>query len=173
MIFKTFANEALPAYLAKLGMEIEPLMTLDAATRFPMAVFFAVWIGFGTQVLVYTSTMDQIDPAVIEAGKLDGASPMRELFSIVIPEVIPTINTFLIMGIAQIFISQANLWSFYGYDLFASDRTIGYYLFYLVNHPDFGKSEYGYASALGLCCTAIAIPLTWIVRHYLTKLEDN
>lgn len=173
MIFKTFVNEALPEYLAMVGVEIGPLMTLDATTRFPMAAFFTVWAGFGTQVLLYTGTMEQISPSVIEAGKLDGAGPVRELWSIVLPEVIPAINTFLIAGIAQIFISQANLWSFYGSNLFASDRTLGYYLFYLVNHPDFGKGEYGYASALGLCCTAIALPLTWVVRHYLTKLEDT
>lgn len=173
MIFKTFVNEALPELLALIGIQIGPLMTLDAVSKFPMAAFFTIWIGFGTQVLLYTGTMEQISPSVIEAAQLDGVKPMRELFSIVLPDVIPAINTFLVTGIATIFVNQANLLSFYGFDLFSSDRTIGYYLFMLVNHPDYGKSEYGYASAIGLCCSAIAIPLTWIVRHYLTKLEDN
>lgn len=173
MVFKTFVNEALPEYLAMLGMEVKPLMTLDSNMRFPMAAFFTIWIGFGTQVLLYSGTMDQIDPSVMEAAQLDGVSPMREFRSIVLPEVMPAINTFLIAGIATIFVNQANLLSFYGYDLIASDRTIGYYLFMLVNFPDYGRTEYGYASALGLCCSAIAIPLTLVVRHFLTKLEDT
>ena len=173
MIFKTFVNEALPQYMAMFGVEMAPLMTLDAATKFPMAAFFTIWIGFGTQVLLYSGTMEQIDPSVIEAAQLDGVSPLRELRSIVLPEVMPAIYTFLIAGIATIFINQANLLSFYGYDLFATDRTIGYYLFMLVNFPDYGRSQYGYASALGLCCSAIAIQLTLIVRHILTKLEDT
>lgn len=173
MIFKTFVNEALPAIGDLLGIAIEPLMALDATTKFPMAAFFTVWVGFGTQVLLYTGTMEQISPSVIEAGKLDGATPFREFWSIVLPEVLPAINTFLVVGIAQIFVSQANLWSFFSWDLFAKEGTLGYYLFVLVNHPDYGLSEYGYASALGLCCTAIAIPLTCILRHYLTKLEER
>lgn len=173
MIFKTFVNEALPEYMALFGVKMASLMTLDASTRFPMAAFFTIWISFGTQVLLYSGTMEQIDPSVIEAAQLDGVSPMRELRSIVLPEIVPAINTFLIAGIATIFINQANLLSFYGYDLLASDRTIGYYLFMLVNFPDYGRTEYGYASALGLCCSAIAIPLTLIVRHFLTKLEDT
>ena len=173
MVFKTFINEALPEYLALFGIKIAPMMTLDASTKFPMAAFFTIWISFGTQVLLYSGTMAQIDPSVIEAGRLDGATPLRELCSIVLPEVIPAINTFLIAGIATIFTNQANLLSFYGYDLFASDRTIGYYLFMLVNYPEYGRAEYGYASALGLCCSAIAIPLTLIVRHFPTKLEDT
>lgn len=173
MIFKTFVNEALPGYMAIFGIKVAPLMTFDASTRFPMAAFFTIWISFGTQVLLYAGTMEQMEPSVIEAGRLDGVTPMRELWSIVLPEIIPAINTFLIVGIAGIFINQANLLSFYGYDVFSSDQTIGYYLFRLVNYASYGKTEYGYASALGLCCSAIAIPLTLVVRHFLTKLEDT
>ena len=173
MIFKTFVNEALPALGGLLGMAIPALMTMDASTKFPMAMFFTVWAGFGTQVLLYTGTMEQISPSVIEAGQLDGASPFREFWSIVLPEVMPAINTFLVVGIAQIFVSQANLWSFFNWELFPKDGTLGYYMFLLVNKAEYGYSEYGYASALGLCCTVIAIPLTWIVRRILTKLEER
>lgn len=173
MIFKVFVNDALPEYMAKLGIEMGPLMTFDASTLFPMSVFFTVWFGFGTSVLLYTGTMSQIDPSVIEAGMIDGTTPMKELRYIVIPEIIPTINTFLIMGIAGIFTNQANLMSFYGFDVTGTSQTLGYHLFRLVNYVPYGKSEYGYASALGLCCSAIAIPLTLIVRHFLTKLEDT
>ena len=173
MIFKTFVNEAMPAVAVLLGTEMEPLMSLDSSTKFSMATFFTVWAGFGTQVLLYTGSMEQISPSVIEAGKLDGAKLLREFWSIVLPEVMPAINTFLVVGIAQIFINQANLYSFYSWNLFAEDSTLGYYMFLLVNHPHYGMSEYGYASALGICCTIIAVPLTWIVRHFLTKMEER
>lgn len=174
MIFRTFINEAFPAICELLGKQVDPLMTLDSPFKFSMAAFFSVWASFGTQVLLYTGTMEQIEPSVIEAGKLDGAKPLREFWSIVLPEVMPAVNTFLVAGIAQIFINQANLWSFYGGELFAEDRTLGYYMFFLVNKDKMtAQAEYGYASALGLCCTAIAIPLTYVVRKILTKAEDR
>lgn len=172
MIFKTFANEAVPGYLQMLfGTRVEPLFE-SSSTRFAMVVFYTVWIGFGTQVLLYTGSMEQISPSVIEAAKLDGASPFRELWSIVIPEVLPAINTFLITGIAQIFVNQANLYSFFGEEVVAEERTLGYYMFYLVNKESFGRGEYAYASAIGLCCTFIAVPVTFVVRYFLNKLED-
>lgn len=173
MIFQTFANEALPGYLNILfDLSLNPLFT-DPELRLPMVIFYSVWIGFGTQILIYTGSMEQVSPSVIEAAKLDGVSPLKELWSIVIPEVIPAINTFLITGIAQIFINQANLWSFFGQDVSSSDMTLGYYMFYLVNREGISFGDYGYASAVGLCCTLVAIPLTFVVRHFLGRLEDK
>ena len=175
MMFKTFGNEAFPAYIEVLfGTEVEGLF-FNADTRLIMVIVYSVWIGFGTQVLIYTGSMEQISPSVMEAAKLDGAKPLRELWSVVIPEVLPAINTFLVTGIAQIFINQVNLWSFYGGTAAEWERTLGYYMFYLVNREDAGSKfyYYGYASALGLICTIIAIPLTYVVRHFLGKLEDK
>ena len=175
MLFQTFGNEAIPAYIEVLfGTEIDPLF-ISADTRFIMVIVYSVWIGFGTQVLIYTGSMEQISPSVMEAAKLDGAKPLRELWSVVIPEVMPAINTFLVTGIAQIFVNQVNLWSFFGESAPYQEMTLGYYMFYLVNRETAGTKlyYYGYASALGLICTFIAIPLTYVVRHFLGKLEDK
>ena len=173
LMFKTFGNEAIPAYAELLfGTEMDDLF-IASDTRFIAIIIYSVWIGFGTQVLIYTGSMGQISPSVMEAAKLDGASPIRELWSVVIPEVIPAINTFLITGIAQIFINQANLWSFLGESASPQEQTLGYYMFWLVNKKEAGFQDYGYASAIGLCCTLIAIPLTFLVRWLLGKMEDK
>ncbi len=173
IMFKFFMNEAVPIiWTTATGEKLGPILSIPNV-RFVMIVFYTVWIGFGSQVLLYTGSMEQISPSVIEAGKLDGASPIVELWKLVLPEVLPTIETFLIAGIATIFTNQANLYSFYGVEVQPDDYTIGYYLFYLVNNSDFGVQEYPYASALGLCCTALALPLTYGVKKLIGKLEDK
>lgn len=172
MIYKYFVEEGLVTYINEIfGTNMLGLL-VDSTTRFPTIVFYNVWIGFGSQVLLYTGAMEQISPEINDALKIDGASPLKELIHVVIPECLPTISTFLISGIALIFTNQANLWSFFGQNAEYGDWTVGYYLFYLVNNNNFGISEYPYASALGLCCTFVALPLTFLANHFLMRREN-
>lgn len=152
----------------------DPLSGLPKA-RFSAVVFYTVWIGFGTQVLLYTGTMEQISPAVIEAGAIDGVTPMKELWYIVLPEVMPTIGTFLVAGIAGIFINQANIYNFFGQTEVEENHTIGYHLFTMVQkniNYGYGEPKYAYASALGLCCTALAVPPTLLLRKFFARFEE-
>lgn len=174
IIFKFFANEAIPGYISQwFGTTIQPLL-INSSTRFWVVAFYNVWISFGPQVLVYSGAMEKVSPSVIEAGKIDGVGPNRELWSLVFPEILPTVSAFLIAGAAGIFTSQAHLYSFYGTGggISYNDYTLGYYLFYLINKADFGTTEYPYAAALGLVLTAVALPLTFGLRKILDKVED-
>lgn len=172
MIFKIYVNDAVPEYLGRLGIEIGPLMALTSPHRFFMVNLYTILITSGTSVLLTTSQMEQISPSVLESAKLDGAGAMRELFSIVLPQIRPMFNITLIAGVTAIFMSQVGLFEFYGYDVFPTDYTLGYYMYYMVSNPYFGKSRYGYVSALGLCCSFIAIVVTLLLRHWLAKTED-
>ncbi len=168
-MFQNFCNEILPFFLNtdKLMSAVET----DSKVLFFMTVFYTIWIGFGTQVLLYTGAMEQVSPAVLEAGKLDGVSPMRELWSIILPQVMPTIGTFLVAGVAGIFISQANLYNFFRSSAPEEIQTIGYYMFKLTV-PVGAEADYPYLSALGLCCTALAVPPTLLLRKLFKKFED-
>lgn len=169
IVFRQFVNDVLP-----LALGIEPLL-VRTNPNFGTILFYTVWIGFGTQILLYTSSMEQVPTSIIEAGKLDGASPMIELFCIVLPSVMPTIGTFLISGIAGAFINQASLFNFFGHGAAPKMRTIGYHLFALVtgnSTEGYGEVQYPYASALGLCCTLIAVPPTLLLRKFFARFEE-
>ena len=104
---------------------------------------------------------------------MDGATPFVEFSRIVLPEVLPAVNTFLITGVATIFTNQANLYSFFGHGVEYADYTLGYYLFKLANMEGASRyASYPYASALGLCCTLIAVPLTFLLRKALGRAEE-
>ena len=172
LMFKFFANEAIPGYLAELfGKRITPLL-IDAKTLMPTVIFFNIWASFGTQILIYTGAMDQISPEILEAGQVDGVKPWQEFWYLVVPMILPTIATFMIASVAGLFTNQASLYSFFGDNVELSDYTIGYYLFILVNKSGNGKTMYTYASALGLICTFIAFPLTLLVRRLFEAKEN-
>ena len=171
-VYKFFVNEAIPGYMGIFGMQVSALLDFGDAL-FPTVVFYNVWICFGAQLLIYTGAMDQIAPEIIEAGQVDGVTPIREFFSIVIPIILPTVSTFIIANVATLFTNQANMYAFFGGDtaLQASDYTIGYYLFYLVGEKG-ALDNYPYASMLGIICTFIAFPLTLLARRLLSGKEE-
>lgn len=171
-IFRFFLNSAIPAFFIKDGVLPQGLLT-NSKTYFWIITAFTVWISFGAQVLVYSGAMDQIPAEILEAGKLDGTNSFTEFTRIVIPYIIPTVSTFVIVGVATIFTNQNNLYSFFGDNLIGTDKTIGYYLYYLVSSSGSGMSKYCYASFLGLVSTCVAVPLTFLVRRLLNKVGDK
>lgn len=169
-VYKFFVNNALSGPTGIFGPDL--LLGRGTDSLFPTVVFYNVWICFGAQLLIYTGAMDQIAPEIIEAGQIDGVTPIREFFSIVIPMILPTISTFIIANVATLFTNQANLFAFFGGEnVLKQDMTIGYYLFSLVGEKGY-MDNYPYASMLGIICTLIAFPLTVLVRRLLNGKED-
>lgn len=173
IIFKLFTADVLPAVF---GWE-KLLDSVNPTVRLTTIIGYTVFMGFGTQVLLYSNAMDQISPSVIEAAQLDGAKPIVELIYIILPEIMGTVSTFLIATIAGAFTNQANIFNFYGEDAFdfAQTNTLGYYMFVLVQPNSklgFGRSYFGYASALGLCCTVLALVPTILFRKFSKRFEE-
>ena len=173
IIYRFFMDEALPGYMLDVfGKKMQGgLFSGPYDTIMPVVIFFNVWVCFGSQVLIYTGAMDQITPDILEAGKIDGVSSTQEFFKIVIPMILPTVSTFVVASVATIFTNQAGLYAFGGDKYTSENSTLGSYLYTLVD--DAGVYDtYGYASALGVVCTCIAIPLTMGVRKLLNRGEE-
>lgn len=169
IMYKTYLQEAIPAYQAWFGGIKEVIKPLDNPNlTFVLVTAYSIWLSFGGQVLIYTGAMDQVPPEVIEAGKLDGANSFVELVHIIFPTILPTLSTFLLAGIAGIFTCQNNLYSFFGNNVDPADKTIGYELYRLVRE---GMGSYCYASFFGLVCTLVALPLTLGLRKLLLRAQ--
>ncbi len=150
-------------------------------------ILYSFITGFGTSVIMYTGAMCGINTSISESAQLDGASSMRELWSITIPMVFPTIITYLVMGIAGIFTNQGNLFSFYSYNLTLLNpeavgfEPLGYYMYVntlrsgptLTNNNPFyigyQAITFPQLSMMGLMITIVVLPVALIVRHVLEK----
>ena len=179
-LYKKFIGEGLPSFLNivfhSTGMNnvftTYCLYGNNANNDLAIVItLFSIWISFGTQVLVYTGAMDQISSEVIESAKLDGASSSREFFSIILPQIIPAMSTFIIGGVAGIFSNRNNIASFIG---FTSNTcgTFGYYLYSLIAVDVSAKDMWTKASFLGLILSIIGLGLNFIVRKILKKYTD-
>lgn len=171
IMFNNFAEEALPMLLEQwFGIDCPPLLS-DPSIRFGTLQFYSVWVGFGTSVLLYNSSMAAIDVSVLEAAKLDGAVGFKEFLYVVFPLIFSTFSTFFIVGVATIFTNQLNLYSFFGDQASASIYTFGYYLYKYTARASI--SDYPWLSAMGLMMTVVAVVLTFTVKWLLKKFGPS
>ena len=79
--------------LARYSMNV----TSNTQTAFWGLVILTCWQQIGYMMIIYIAALGSVPETLIEAAKIDGASPKRTLFSVTIPMIRPsiTICTFL------------------------------------------------------------------------------
>lgn len=180
-IFQFFVESAVPAFIKLIthADHVEGLME-NPSTRYATVIFYNIWVGFGTSVLMYSNGMSGISVEMVEAAHIDGCTGLKEFWYITLPMVYSTLSTFIVTGVATIFTSQINLFSFYGESAPPEIQTYGYYLYRMtqsassvssdVNNPEFPR-----LAAMGLLMTFIVVPLTlgvqWLMKKFGPK-ED-
>lgn len=169
-IFSILVDQGIPSLMQKIsGGQLQLGLLSRKDSCFTTIMFYYVVTSFGVNVLMYTNAMSQISVSVIEAAELDGASFLREFVSICLPLIYPTITTFLTVGIVDIFVGQANLYSFFGGSAEKYVYTIGYYLYVLVYDKGSTIEMYPFAAAMGVVFSVVAIPVTLTLRWAFEK----
>lgn len=118
--------------------------------------------------------MSAISNEIVEAAKMDGITPLKEFLLIDIPMIAPTIGVFVVSSTATIFVNQMNLFNFYGggasnYNIW----NIGYYMYARIAAPETTLADYPFYAAFGLVMTFITIPITFLVRYLMNKMDPN
>ena len=68
----------------------------------PLYVFSGVWQNMGFNSVIYIAALSAIDPQLYEAASIDGASRIRKIIHVSIPQIAPTIVILFIMRIGSL-----------------------------------------------------------------------
>ena len=139
--------------------------------NYPIILGFSLFIGFGTQVLMYLGAMNKINPSITEAAELDGITFFRELWYITLPNIFSSISTFLVLGLTTFFKGDMGVFTLKANNAGNHIQTLGYYLMREINVNKTNEARWGYLSAFGLCCTLIVAPLSYVLRQFLDKVD--
>ncbi len=132
-------------------------------------ILYNVWLSFATSLIIYPNAMRAINPEILESAKIDGVNNMfQELWHIILPNIFPTLSTFLITGVAAIFMNAGPLMTFYYTDAPEYVYTTGYYFTRQVM-VDGNEFSYPIYAAGGIILTIISAPLTFFVKWFLEK----
>ncbi|HEX2099210.1 MAG TPA: sugar ABC transporter permease, partial [Candidatus Synoicihabitans sp.] len=150
-------NQALLA----IGIDHPPQWLSDPAWTKPALALMAVW-GCGNTVLIFLAALQGVPRALLEAAMIDGASPWRRLWHVILPAVSPVIYFNLIIGLigslqtfATAFVLLANG---------GPDRSALFYAVYLYQNA-FEYRQMGYACAMAWVLFLITLGLTWLAMR--------
>jgi len=100
-LFKLMLNPSWGIFdkiLTSIGLEsiIRPWLG-DPLTALPVLAIVVSWQFMGESILFYTAGIDAIPEEVTEAALIDGASPLQELWHIILPSILPVIGIVTIL----------------------------------------------------------------------------
>lgn len=171
LLYQYFMDQVIPGIALKyFNKNILPLLQ-TSETRLVTAWFFGFWFNIGGGFLIYTSVMSRVPESVVEYAFLDGIKPFQEFIYIIFPLIFPTWSTYFVVGISGIFSGSLNLYEFFGTNS-KTVQTMGYHSFVLVMSSN-GYASYPYASALGLLCTVVSVPLVFLARWGCRKIDPE
>jgi putative aldouronate transport system permease protein len=132
-------------------------------------VITGIWQNMGYASIVYIAALSAIDPQIVEAAIVDGASKFKRIIHIDIPFIMPTAITLLILnagrimsvGFERIFLMQNPM------NLNSSEVISTYvYKIGLLN------TDYSFATAIGLFNSVINLALILIVNNLAKKYSE-
>ncbi|MDR0412092.1 MAG: sugar ABC transporter permease [Treponema sp.] len=135
-------------------------------------ILLAVW-QFGSPMIIFLAGLKQIPQEYYEAASVDGASKIRQFFSITLPVLSPIILFNLVMQMIGAFQSFTQAFIISGGSGGPLDSTMFYSLYLYIK--GFGFSEMGYASAMAwflLLIIGVLTALTFKLSNSLVSYGE-
>lgn len=156
------ANGFMYSFFSLFGVNSARWMTSDTGAKLLVWVF-CFWTGIGYDVMLMSAAMARIPRELLESAKMDGITPMKEFFHVVIPLSWPTITTLMIFAMLGFF-------GTYLQPMLLAEGTHGTMTLGLKIFQDAqgDVSKYG-AATLGLVWTIIGAPIILAVRNLMNR----
>lgn len=137
----------------------------------PIYLISGIWQGLGWSTIVYLAAISAIDPGLYEAARLDGAGRLRQMWSITLPSIAPTVSTMLILKIGHIMdASLEKVLLLQQPSTYETSQVISTYV-YMMGFGD--QKDYGLATAVGLYSSLINLVLLIVGNWGSKKLTDS
>lgn len=156
LFLKIFAPEGLINIIFK-SIGLDPVIWFGSSTRaLLIIIFITIWQGSGFAMVFFLAGMQNINQELYEAAMLDGASLMRRIFSITIPQLK---NVFSILIVMEL------IFSFKVFDIIYVMTAGGpngqtSVLTILLYRQAFEFVKLGYASSIGFIMIVISVILS-------------
>jgi multiple sugar transport system permease protein len=150
-------NEGLRA----LGVAHPPQWLDDPHWTKPGLALVAIW-GCGNTVVILLAALQGVPRSLLEAATIDGASPWRRLWHVVIPAISPVIYFNFIVGVIGALQTFAT--AFVMFTNGGPDRSAEFYAVYLYESA-FESRQMGYACAMAWVLFLLTLGLTWLASR--------
>lgn len=152
---------------------LEPISWYMEASYWPfILVFVHLWKGLGYSCIIYLASILGIDKSLYESAEIDGAGKWRQIVSITLPMLKPTIITLVLMSIGTIF--HADFGLFYQIPmnsgaLYNTTNVIDTYVY----RGLLQMNDTGMASAAGAYQSVVGFMLILLANFIVRKVDKD
>jgi len=147
----------------------EPVPWLRYASTAMIPIWcLGIWKGIGWTMVIFLAALQTIPKELYEVAALDGASSWRQLISITLPLMRPTLvftMVMLMIGGFNVFISVYLITN--GGPLQRTEVILSY-----MYHQAFDFLDFGYGAALSFILAVIIIAISFVQIHFLRRPEE-
>ena len=154
--------------IKNLGME--PINFLGSGKYFRgVLVLSDCWKEIGWGSIIYLAALMGVDAQLYEAATVDGASPFRQLISITLPSIAPTIITMLILRVGGILSAgQDQVYAMYNELVYSVADILDTYAL----RVGLNNLKYSMSTAVSLFKSAIGLVMI-LVTNKISKMVDE
>lgn len=114
---------------------------------YPIYVISDIWQGIGWNSIIYLAALTSIDQEQYEAARIDGAGRIRRIFSVTLPNLLPTIMVLFILRMGGILnVGFEKIILLYNEGIYEVADVISTYVY----RRGIIQAAFSYASAVGL-----------------------
>ncbi len=157
--------------LIKMGVLKEGVAFLAYPKYFwAITVISDLWKELGWSAIIYLAAISGIDQEMYEAAKVDGASRWKQIWTITLPSIAPTVTIMFILAVGGLLNTNFDQILVLNNPLNAPRSNV---LDIYVYQTAMRGMRYSYASAIGLFKSVIAFILLFIANQVTKKLNDT
>lgn len=145
-------------------------MLANADYFWGISVGSELWKEFGWNSIIYLAAIAGIDMELFEAARIDGAGKMRQIWSITLPSIAPTVSLMLILAISGLFGSNFDQIFVLRNAMNASTSNVIDIYVYQVS---FLYNRFDYATAVGLFRSIVSALLLIVANATSRKMTGN
>lgn len=161
-------NGMLNSFLMAVGVDNPPAWLADTDLVL-YAIFAAIlWQYAGFYIIIYYAALKGVPESLIEAARIDGASPIQIAYKIKVPLISSVIKVTVVLAIVGSLKYFDLIYVMTGGGPNGASEVIASYMY----KKAFSSYEYGYGSAVAFFLLLITLLVTWLTRK-LTASKDN
>lgn len=155
--------------LVELGLDRINFLMSEKWFR-PLLVGSAIWKELGWGTIIYLAALTSVNPELYESAYMDGAGPLRRIYHITIPSILPMISFVLTMSIGNILnVDFEQILLFYNSAVYDVADVIDTWVY----RVGLGKMQYSIGSAVALMKAFVSMLLIIIANHSSRRLSGR
>ena len=136
----------------------------------PIYIVSGIWQNLGWDSIIYIAALLAVDPALYEASAIDGAGRWRQLVSISLPSIMPTIIVMLILRIGNIMnVGFEKIILLYNPVNYETADVIASFVY----RKGLIEFQWGYSAAVGLFNSVINLTLLVTANWWSKKVSKS